>query len=138
MGLILDSSVLIAAERNGDSVAQILDRILRVAGNQETAISSIALVELAHGIFRANTPERRERRRNFIDELLADVPVYPFTRKIALLAGRVDAEQQMRGIRIPFQDLLIGVTALDLGYAVVTGNVTVAASGRCLWLARRA
>jgi len=94
-----------------------------VAGNQETAISSIALVELAHGIFRANTPERRERRQSFIDELLADVPVYPFTRQIALRAGRIDAEQQMKGAKIPFQDLLIGATALDLGYTVVTGNV---------------
>jgi predicted nucleic acid-binding protein len=40
-----------------------------------------------------------------------------------LAEGRIDAEQQMKGIRIPIQDLLIGVTALDLGYAVVTGNV---------------
>lgn len=123
MGLILDSSVLITAERNGDSVAQILGRALGIAGNQEAAISSIALVELAHGIFRANTPERRERRQVFIDELLADVPVYPFTRQVALLAGRIDAEQQMKGVKIPFQDLLIGATALDLGYSVVTGNV---------------
>jgi predicted nucleic acid-binding protein len=122
MGLILDASVLITAERNGDSIAKILDRIFLLTGNQETAISSIALVEMAHGIFRANTPERRERRQVFIDELLADVPVYPFTRPIAMLAGRIDAEQQMKGIKIPFQDLLIGATALDLGYAVVTGN----------------
>lgn len=123
MGLILDSSVLIAAERNGDSVARMPGKALRVAGNQETAISSIALVEPAHGIFRANTPERRATRQGFIDELLADVPVYPFTRQIALLAGRIDAEQQMKGVKIPFQDLLIGATALDLGYTVVTGNV---------------
>jgi predicted nucleic acid-binding protein len=53
MGLVLDSSVLITAERNGDSVAQILGRALGIAGNQETAISSIALVELAHGIFQS-------------------------------------------------------------------------------------
>jgi predicted nucleic acid-binding protein len=39
-----------------------------------------------------------------------------------MLAGKIDGEQQAQGIRIPFQDLLIGATALDLGYAVVTGN----------------
>jgi predicted nucleic acid-binding protein len=39
-----------------------------------------------------------------------------------LLAGRIDAEQQSKGIKIPFQDLLIGVTGLHLGYTVVTGN----------------
>ena len=29
----------------------------------------------------------------------------------------------MKGAKIPFQDLLIGATALDLGYTVATGNV---------------
>jgi len=122
MGLILDSTVLITAERNGHSVAQMLGYALSAAGNQEAAISSVALVELAHGIYRANTPERRERRQAFIDELVAGVPVYPFTRQVALLAGRIDGEQQARGVKIPFQDLLIGATALDLGYSVMTGN----------------
>ncbi len=42
--------------------------------------------------------------------------------RVAMLAGKIDGEQQAQGIRIPFQDLLIGATALDLGYAVVTGN----------------
>lgn len=50
-------------------------------------------------------------------------PFILFTRQIALLAGSIDAEQQMKGVKIPFQDLLIGATALDLGYTVVTGNV---------------
>lgn len=77
MGLILDSSVLITAERNGHSVTQTLGHVLSAAGNQETAISSVALVELAHGIHRADTPERRERRQTFVDELVAGVPVYP-------------------------------------------------------------
>ena len=85
-------------------------------------MASVALVELAHGIWRANTPERRARRQAFVDELLADVPVYPLTRQVALLAGRLDGEQQAQGVKIPFQDLLIGATARDLGYAVVTGN----------------
>jgi predicted nucleic acid-binding protein len=40
-----------------------------------------------------------------------------------MLAGRIDAEQQTNGIKIPFEDLLIGAEALDLGYSVVTGNI---------------
>jgi len=35
----------------------------------------------------------------------------------------IDAELQARGIRIASQDLLVGVSALDVGYAVVTHNV---------------
>jgi predicted nucleic acid-binding protein len=91
-------------------------------GDQETALSAIALVELVHGIHRADTPQRRTGRELFIQELLADVPVYPFTRQIAFLAGRIDGEQQSQGVKIPFQDLLIGATALHLGYMVMTGN----------------
>ena len=122
MGLILDSSVLITAERNGESVKQLLVRVLGVAGNQEAAMASVSVVELAHGIYRADTPERKKARQAFIDELVANVPVYPFTRQTGLLAGKIDGEQQAKGIRIPFQDLLIGTTALELRYSVVTGN----------------
>jgi predicted nucleic acid-binding protein len=122
MGLIFDSSVLIAAERKGEAVAQMLKRVLSVVGNQESALSAVALVELVHGIHRAHTPQIRARRETFIRELLADVPVYPFTQQIAFLAGRIDGEQQSQGVKIPFQDLLIGATALHLEYAVVTGN----------------
>jgi len=122
MGLILDSSVLIAAERQGQTVAQFLTQIVAMAGNQETALSAVALVELVHGIYRAKTPPVRVRREAFIQELVADVPVYPLTQQIAFRAGRIDGEQQSQGIKIPFQDLLIGATALHLGYAVVTGN----------------
>jgi len=103
-------------------VAQLLKRVLALAGDQETALSAIVLVELAHGIHRANTPQIRARREAFIQELLADVPVYPFTQQIALLAGRIDGERQSQGVKIPFQDLLIGASALHLSYAVVTGN----------------
>ncbi|NDJ13539.1 MAG: type II toxin-antitoxin system VapC family toxin [Acidobacteriia bacterium] len=122
MGLILDSSILIGAERQGQSVTQVLEAVLNAFGNQEVAIPSVALVELAQGSYRANTPERQVRRQAFVDELLADVPGYPFTAQIALLAGRFDGEQQAKGVKIPFQDLLIGATAPGLSYAIVTGN----------------
>jgi hypothetical protein len=42
MGLILDSSVLITAERRGETVAQLLKQVLAVMGNQETALSAVA------------------------------------------------------------------------------------------------
>ncbi len=110
MGLILDSSVVIAAERHGDTVEQMLDRLIAAAGDQDAALSSVGLTELIHGVFRARTIEIRHRRRTFIDELLRDLTVYPYTRETALLAGQIDGEQQSRGVIIPFADLLIGAT----------------------------
>ena len=48
--------------------------------------------------------------------------IHPLTTDIAKLAGKIDAEQQSGGIVIPFADLLIGATALSLGYSVMTVN----------------
>ena len=72
MGLILDSSVLITAERKGETVDQLLKQIFALTGDQDTMLSAIALVELVHGIHRASTPQIRTRREAFIRELLAD------------------------------------------------------------------
>ncbi|MGH9448367.1 MAG: hypothetical protein ACRD3O_22015, partial [Terriglobia bacterium] len=97
MGLILDSSVVIAAERRGDTVTQLLRQVVTAIGNQEAALSSVGLTELVHGIDRASVPEVRSRRESFIFELLNDVEVYPYAKETALLAGRLDGEQQHRG-----------------------------------------
>lgn len=64
----------------------------------------------------------RARREAFVEELLAAVAIYPLTTDIAKLAGKLDAEQQKRGVVIPFAELLIGATALSLGYSVLTVN----------------
>ena len=122
MGLILDSSVVIAAERRGDTVEQLIDNIVKATGDQEAALSAIGLTELIHGIYRAQTAEIR-RREAFIQDLLAVLTVYPYTKETALLAGKIDGEQQSRGVVIPFGDLLIGATALMVGYRVLTVNL---------------
>jgi predicted nucleic acid-binding protein len=55
MGVILDSSVLIAAERGGQSVRDILKRVQAKQGETESALSAVTIVELTHGIYRAET-----------------------------------------------------------------------------------
>jgi len=122
VGLILDSSIVISAERRGDTVAQLLRNIVNVTGDQEVGLSAVGLTELVHGIYRANTPERRKTRELFINELIGFVGISPFTREAALIAGKIDGEQQAKGIVVPFADLLIGATALSLGYSVITIN----------------
>ncbi len=52
MGLILDSSVLVAAERQGGNARQMLAAIARKTGDAEIALSVITLMELAHGAAR--------------------------------------------------------------------------------------
>ena len=122
MGLILDSSVIIAAERRGDTPEQLVHRVLTFAGDQEAALSANGLTELVHGIYRAQTPAVREQRERFVGEIIATLTVYPFTSRIALLAGKIDGEQAARGVALPFADLLIGATAPSLGFSVLTLN----------------
>ncbi len=123
MGLILDSSVIIDAERRGETVERLIERIVRSTGDQDAALSAVGLTEIVHGIYRASTPQIRSRREAFLNELLADLTIYPYTKETAMLAGKLDGEQQSKGVVIPFADLLIGATALALSYSVLTVNV---------------
>jgi len=123
MGLILDSSVLIAAERLGQSVRQVLKRVQAAHGELRCALSVVSVVELTHGIYRAKNLADRARRQAFCDELLRDTVVLPVTVEIAQIAGRIEGEQAAHGVSIAFEDLLIGATALSFGYSVVTLNV---------------
>ena len=52
MGLILDSSVVIAAERLGKTAYQMLETIGLQSNDAEIAISVVTVLELAHGITR--------------------------------------------------------------------------------------
>jgi predicted nucleic acid-binding protein len=122
LGVILDSSVVIEAERQQLDAAQFLKRIVQKIGEREAALSSITVAELVHGIYRANTEERRARRRAFLDDLKAAVPVYPITDSTAELVGKISGESSAQGVTIPFDDLLIGTCALERGYAVATRN----------------
>jgi tRNA(fMet)-specific endonuclease VapC len=123
MGVVLDSSVLIAGERRGESVRQILTRVRTAHGEVDSALSVVTIVELTHGIYRAKSEADRERRQAFSEELRRDMVVHPVTVEIAELAGRIEGEQAARGVSIAFEDLLIGATALHVGYEVVTLNV---------------
>jgi tRNA(fMet)-specific endonuclease VapC len=117
LGIIVDSSVIIAAERRGHSVRQILEQIKASQGETEIAVSVVTVAELMHGAYRAKTPQQQQDRLVFIDRLCWDVPV---TLAIARLAGRIEGQQGAKNIKLPFEDLSIGTTALHLDYAVAT------------------
>jgi len=123
MGLILDSSVVVAAQRQRETVAQLLRRIVTTAGDQRVALSAVGLTELVHAIHRASNPVHRQNHESFIADLLTDMEVVPYAKATALLAGKIDGEQRAQGVTVPFADLLIGATALEHGYAVATVNL---------------
>ena len=123
LGLVLDSSLIIEAERKHQTVEELLDAIQQRFGEIEVTMSAVTPAELVHGIVRANTSERRGRRRAFIDELKKHVPVHPITDATAEIAGTIGGEQAAKGNTIPIDDLLIGSSAVEQGYAIGTLNL---------------
>jgi predicted nucleic acid-binding protein len=67
--------------------------------------------------------KEKATRRQFLNELMTALPVHPVTVPVALRAGQIDGENTAQGVRVALADLLIGVTALELGYRVATANV---------------
>ena len=122
LGVVLDSSVLIAAERRKLTAAETVESIQKLIGEVPVVLSALTVAEVGHGIYRANTPEIRERRRLFLDELKATVPIYPVTEATAEIIARVGGEQAAKGVILPLGDLIIGACALELGYAIGTSN----------------
>jgi len=123
MGLILDSSVVIAAERRGHTVLRILEQIKAHHGEIEIGLSVVSVAELMHGAYRAKAEPDKQRRLTFINRLCNDVPIHSVTVETARIVGRIGAEQAAKGLAIPFDDLLMGVTALQLGFDLIMLNV---------------
>jgi len=53
----------------------------------------------------------------------SSVIIAAVTIDTARMVGRIEGEQAAQGIAIPFEDLVIGATALHLGFDVVTHNL---------------
>ena len=123
MGLILDTSVIVRAERRGHSVAEILAQIREKYGETEIGVSVVTIAELTHGVERSKSEAQRQRSQAFVDDVLATFTVYPVTAEIAQRVGVISGQAAGRRITLPFEDLLIGATALQLGFELATHNV---------------
>ena len=122
MGLLIDSTLLIHAERNRLTPARLIAELLERWGDVELAISAMSAGELLHGCWRADSPARRARREEFVEAVLSALPVVALTLPIMRVFAEVDARLCTSGSKLPTSDLLIGATALCRGDEVVTGN----------------
>ncbi len=118
MGVMLDTSVIVAAERR----TLALEPLLASVAKEPVGLSAVTASELLHGCHRAEDPGTRARRFAFVEALLELVPVLDFglaeaRRHAELWAGLVRA-----GTMIGAHDLMIGATALARGHALATLN----------------
>lgn len=84
----------------GASVGEILEQLHASQGDVEVGISVISIAELVHGAYRAKDAARQVRRLQFIERLTSDVPVNPVSLDIARLAGRIEGQQEAKGIQV--------------------------------------
>ncbi len=121
MGLILDSSVLIAAERQGQNARQIVIAILWQSGkHRDRPFGHSHRTRPWCGACGYTAAKRNAATVH--SGTAHGAAIYPVMAPLALRVGQIDGESQSRGIRVPFADLLIGVTALELGYSLATAN----------------
>lgn len=116
MALLIDTSVLIDAERRDRSLSSRL-------GDEDRAISVITASELLHGVHRTKSGTARTRRAAFVEGLLAAVEALPITMAVARIHAEIWTELKNDGDLIGAHDLWIAATALSHGMAVATANV---------------
>jgi len=116
VGALIDSSILIAAERGTLDLAQILSD----SADTELAISAVTASELLHGIYRAAKKTQRTSREAFVERLLEVWPALPFDLTAARIHARIWAELAAKGTSIGAHDLMIAATALANGLGLVT------------------
>lgn len=115
MAVLIDTSVLVDAERRGQSLDDAI-------GDQDRAISVITASELLHGVHRARSGAVRARRAAFVEHVIAVIEPLPVTTGIARAHAEVWAELESDGNLIGAHDLWIAATALGHGMDVATAN----------------
>ena len=108
MGLLIDSSVLIAAEREGKS----LHSLASTVRHETLSLSAITASELLHGAHRAESAQRRHKRDEFVQAIFDHFEVLPFGLEAARTHARLRADLQGAGTPIGAHDLIIAATAL--------------------------
>jgi tRNA(fMet)-specific endonuclease VapC len=116
LACLLDTSVLIDAERGGVALDRIDDE-------EEQLVSVVTASELLHGVHRASDPSQRLRRQAFAEQVLGTMDVIPITLAIARVHANIGAHLASTGESIGAHDLWIAATALTHGLRVATGNV---------------
>jgi tRNA(fMet)-specific endonuclease VapC len=117
MGLILDTCIIIDAEKKKNSID-----FSKWQSYEEVYISAVTVTELLIGVHRADTESRRLKRSAFVESVLAEIPILDFTAEIARIHAEIYALLAGKGQLIGAHDLIIGATALTHGYALLTTN----------------
>ena len=117
MGLVLDTSAVIALERSGADWQQALGEL----GSERAVIPAIVYAELLVGVHLADSASRAASRLSRIEALASRCQVVDFSREIAGRWAELFATLSKAGTKIPANDLAVAATAVHLGFGVLVG-----------------
>jgi predicted nucleic acid-binding protein len=119
MGTLIDSSVLIHAERSGLDVSS----LAQSREEDESFLSVVSASELLHGVHRAADPGTRAKRLAFVEGILGAIPVLPIDLETARLHAQLWADLARVGQMIGLHDSWLAATCLAHGLRLATSNV---------------
>lgn len=109
MGVIFDTSYLIALERNAQELP----------AEEEAGIAAITASELLQGVLRADGARRRARQAR-VEGLLGAVEIIPFDDRLARVHATLWADLERAGHALGAHDLMIAATAIFRGWPLAT------------------
>jgi predicted nucleic acid-binding protein len=115
LGLVIDTSALVAAERHGGP--------FRLPGDpgDPVAIPAIVYAELLLGVELAGNRRQQVRRRATIESIANRFGIVAFGVEIAARWAALAAALRKKGAMIPGNDLAVAATAVELGFDVLVG-----------------
>lgn len=116
MGLLIDTDVLILAERQRTAVD-----FSAWQRHGAAFVSAVTASELLVGVLRAQTDAQRIRRTAFVESILAAIPALPFDLEVARVHAQLQAALP-RNETVGAHDIQIAATALRHGFPVLTRN----------------
>ena len=119
MGLLIDATVLIEAERG------LLNIDAKTKGREEEAVflSVITASELLHGVWRAKDAPTRSRRAAFVEGILSQFPMLSVDLSTARIHAQLWAELESKGRPAGAHDLWIAATCVAHDLSLATANV---------------
>jgi tRNA(fMet)-specific endonuclease VapC len=117
MEIILDADVIIRGERGTFDLAT----WAASRPSDRFAIAAITVAELWYGVERGTEPHKFKRRK-YLEDIVAALPIIPYTEQTAYGHARVWADLQSGGKVIGAYDLIVAATALERGSHLATFN----------------
>ncbi len=115
--LLLDTTFLIDAERD----AAVLDEL--IGDDDDVAIAAVTVAELLAGVNLA-TRRYRERRQEYVDAVMAAIPVSDYDVVVAVEHAELLAAVRKSGRPRGAHDLIVAATARATNRTVVTADLT--------------